>query len=369
MVESRIEEDGGGQVRRKTSAPEEEGGMTAVIEFLTAFVLFLMIVTAFLSLAQLTLGPYDSTTDRLDDSAVAGLTILTDSEGWYTPIINDVRDTDNSTTQWHLITAEQLSEGDVLPGLATADGALDYEKVKALSNVTESQLAEGVGIDFNVNLRLIITIIESSDPLRVDLVIFDDGTSREDSRDSATASRIFAMSGEVVRVTLEVHDAVRTYSKIEISEFMPRPANGGPEWIELYNPNGFAIDMRGWGLERTTQGYGSASILFEEGTLPGGKYAILSGDLASQDTGNASWSIDASSSGLLGYGAIEGLGDINGKLVLTRASTYSSHVSTVMEIEWDQTWNLSSGYSLELIGEEPNSVESWSLNSTPTPGN
>ena len=58
-----MEADGGGQLMRKSHAQRDEEGMTAVIEFLTAFVLFLMIVTAFLSLAQLTLGPYDSTTD------------------------------------------------------------------------------------------------------------------------------------------------------------------------------------------------------------------------------------------------------------------------------------------------------------------
>ena len=363
-----MEADGGSQSMRKSHAQRDEEGMTAVIEFLTAFVLFLMIVTAFLSLAQLTLGPYDSTTDRLDHSAVAGLTILTDSQGWFTPIVDEERDTDNSTTEWHLIPAEQLAEGDVLPGLANPDGALDIEKIQALSNVTESQLAEGIGLDSRINLRLIMTVIESNNPLRTGMVIFDDGTSREKSRDSASASRVFPMSDELVRVTLEVHDAVRTYSEIEISEFMPRPANGGPEWIELYNPNGFAVDMKGWGLERTTQGYGSASVLFEEGTLPGGERAILSGDLNSQDIGNASWSTDVSSSGLLGYGAIEGLGDLNGKLVLTRASTDTSLVSTVMDIEWDQTWNLSSGQSLLLIGEDPSSAESWSLAATPTPG-
>jgi hypothetical protein len=43
----------------------EDGAITAVIEFLTAFVLFLMILTAFLSLAQLQMGSNDPALDRL----------------------------------------------------------------------------------------------------------------------------------------------------------------------------------------------------------------------------------------------------------------------------------------------------------------
>ena len=47
--------------------------MTAVIEFLSAFTLFLMILTAFLSLAQLEMGSSDTSVDRLDRSAAQGM--------------------------------------------------------------------------------------------------------------------------------------------------------------------------------------------------------------------------------------------------------------------------------------------------------
>ena len=39
---------------------DDEGGLTAVIEFLSAFTLFLMILTAFMSLAQLEMGSNDT---------------------------------------------------------------------------------------------------------------------------------------------------------------------------------------------------------------------------------------------------------------------------------------------------------------------
>ena len=55
------------------SHSERENGDVAVIEFLTAFVLFLMILTAFLSLAQLEMGSNDPALDRLDGAAVLGM--------------------------------------------------------------------------------------------------------------------------------------------------------------------------------------------------------------------------------------------------------------------------------------------------------
>ena len=347
---------------------DDERGMTAVIEFLTAFVLFLMIVTAFLSLAQLTLGSYNSTTDHLDKAALQGLSRLTDSSGWFTPVVDEVRDTANSTIDWHQVPPSELSVGDLLPGLLGPNGSIDSARLTALANVTESQLVRGLGLNLNLNIRLIVRIIDSDDSQRVDHILFNDGTLRTDARDSATASRIFSMADEVVQVTLEVHDGVKGFSSIEISEFMPRPADGGPEWIELHNGDGFAVEMSGWGIKRQTPGYGTAMHLFQEGVLPGGSRAILSGDADVQESGNATWIEDVSFSGLLGVGAIEGLGDSSGRLELTHADKQTAGDSQVMEIEWNQAWNLTSGYSLTWTGGEPMEMDSWLPTSQPSPG-
>ena len=64
------------------SHQDDEGGVVAVVEFLSAFTLFLMILTAFMSLAQLELGSNDPYTDIVDRSAVDGLDRLTSGEGW-----------------------------------------------------------------------------------------------------------------------------------------------------------------------------------------------------------------------------------------------------------------------------------------------
>ena len=87
----------------RNSAQDNEEGVVAVVEFLSAFTLFLMILTAFMSLAQLELGTNDPYSDLIDRSAVDGLDRLTNGEGWFVPYNDGVRDQANSTKDWHQI--------------------------------------------------------------------------------------------------------------------------------------------------------------------------------------------------------------------------------------------------------------------------
>ena len=75
---------------------DSDAGVVAVVEFLSAFTLFLMILTAFMSLAQLELGSNDPYSDLVDRSAVDGLDRLTNGEGWFVPYVDGVRDQANS---------------------------------------------------------------------------------------------------------------------------------------------------------------------------------------------------------------------------------------------------------------------------------
>ena len=109
----------------------EDGAITAVIEFLTAFVLFLMILTAFLSLAQLEMGSNDPSLDRLDGAAVLGMDRISSDEGWFVPIQNEVFDYDNSTANWHSFSAKQLDSGRVQAGLIV-NGKINETKIRLL---------------------------------------------------------------------------------------------------------------------------------------------------------------------------------------------------------------------------------------------
>lgn len=91
-------------IQHPRKSPEQgEEAVVAVVEFLSAFTLFLMILTAFMSLAQLELGSNDPYSDLIDRSAVDGLDRLTNGEGWYVPYVDGVRDQANATEEWHLV--------------------------------------------------------------------------------------------------------------------------------------------------------------------------------------------------------------------------------------------------------------------------
>ena len=94
------------QIWRDSS--DREAGVVAVVEFLSAFTLFLMILTAFMSLAQLELGSNDPYSDLVDRSAVDGLDRLTNGEGWFVPYIDGVRDQTNSTKDWQEVPVIEL---------------------------------------------------------------------------------------------------------------------------------------------------------------------------------------------------------------------------------------------------------------------
>ena len=168
----------------------EEGAITAVIEFLTAFVLFLMILTAFLSLAQLQMGSNDPALDRLDGAAVLGMDRISSDEGWFVPLNNEVLDFDNATANWHLYSAEQLDAGRVQAGLL-ADGEINETKINALHNVSEDGFALGIGLQEGYSFHLNIMVTDSSDLQRVNKVLFDGGTDKYGTRSSSTSYRNF----------------------------------------------------------------------------------------------------------------------------------------------------------------------------------
>jgi len=113
----------------------DDGALTAVIEFLSAFTLFLMILTAFLSLAQLQMGSNDPDVDRLDRAASLGLDRLTSGEGWFVPM-GESLDYANSTAQWHLASAEDLHDGRVQPGLMLNHRLGEYLAIRDSLSVT-----------------------------------------------------------------------------------------------------------------------------------------------------------------------------------------------------------------------------------------
>ena len=343
----------------------DERGLTAVVEFLSAFVLFLVIVSAFLALSQLKLGSNVNDLDRLDRMAVQGLERLTDSKGFVTPVDEfGQRDIANGTVDWHHFNATVLLRADLLPGLGDGNGRVDPARLAGLANVTEDKALHGLGLPEWASLNLTVIVSDSTDENRVGTVLFQDGSSRSQATQGSTATRTLHMGDETLTITLEVHDAGRVPSAMHITEFMAEPTNGAPEWVELYNPDGFALNLTGWGLSRP-----GASSLVGDGALAGGDLMLCSGNPSMQWNPQSALIRDLGAGGVLGRGAIDGLSQPGDILRLTWTMPGTADTENVEVISWDFTWSIGDNSSLEYTyGGNPGSVTNWTQQPSGTPG-
>ena len=354
-----------GGVNIRKEAPGDEA-VVAVVEFLSAFTLFLMILTAFMSLAQLELGSNDPYTDLIDRSAIDGLDRLTSSNGYYVPYVDGVRDQNNATTEWHQVPVMDLYNGLLQPGIVD-NGVLDFERINALPNVTIEAMSNGLGLAKGLQLRLLIVIESSSNSSKIGEVLFEGGSDRSTSGTSSVANRKFINGEDIISVSLEVHDGASTPKLLRVTEFSPRPVNGGPEWIEIQNQNGFALSMKGWSFERSGTS-GTTDYLYKEGVIPGGQIGLFTGDPSTQVTGNASVVYDLGSTGFLGVGSVDGLDDTTGRLRLLFAEEDEGAGSIVSQMQWDPSTGILANSTVVWNGGSPSSSSSWYVSSTPTPG-
>ena len=349
------------------SDERREGGLTAVIEFLSAFTLFLMILTAFISLAQLQMGSNDPEVDRLDRAAAQGLDRLTSGEGWFVPMGADL-DYANATDAWHTFDAEALQQGRVQAGLVSSY-RLDMDRIAALHNVTEDGMAAGLGLADDMSLHLSVKVVESTNESREGTFLFSGGTERGTAPSSSTAYRSFQQDGELIRVVLEVHDGGRKFNQLHITEVMTRPSSNGPEWIEVHNPNDFAVALKGWSFNHTSGASGS-NVLLQEGVLSGGSLSLFTGDVSTQERRNATHVIDLGSAGFLGVGQLSGLADGQGVLRLRYTQLDEITPADMVRVEWGGNTGLFMvrGQSLVWDGVDTFDAASWSLEDAPTPG-
>ena len=354
-------------IQHPRKSPEQgEEAVVAVVEFLSAFTLFLMILTAFMSLAQLELGSNDPYSDLIDRSAVDGLDRLTNGEGWYVPYVDGVRDQANATEEWHLVPVTKLYEGVLQPGIIS-NGLLDLERIDALSNVSIEAMTGGLGLSDDLQVRLLIQVESSSNTSRIGQVLFDGGSDRATASTSSVASRTFISGDDVISVSLEVHDGGKAPKVLRITEISPRPSNGAPEWIEVQNYNGFALSLKGWSFERSGTA-GSSDYLYKDGVIPGGGIALFSGDPNSQEIGNASVVYDLGSTGFLGVGSVSGLDDNTGRLRMLFAQEDEGQGSQVCKIEWTASSGILLDNTIVWNGGPPSQSGSWDVSDSPTPG-
>ena len=348
----------------------DDSGMTAVIEFLSAFTLFLMILTAFLSLAQLEMGSNDTSVDRLDIASSQGLDRLTSDGGWYVPLLDNGKfDYENSTSDWHVQSVGDLNSGIVLAGLLDGE-IIDFDRINALKNLTEDNLAKGIGIDQSNSINLVIKVSSSDEANRNGMVLFSGGTERGTAKASSTSHKQFTVGQEEITIILEVHNGGKKTNQLIITEISPRSVSGSPEWIEIYNPNDFAIALNGWSLTHNSPET-NTNILLREGVVSGRSISIMTGDSNSQQIGNAEHIIDLGREGFLGVGQINLLNDGGGTVILSYTQLNQFQPVEIMRSSWggDTGFFLTPSQTLEYFTDNfPPSNEDWRISDVPTPG-
>jgi len=218
------------------------------------------------------------------------------------------------------------------------------------------------------DVRLLVRVEDSPINSRIGELLFNDGTSRNNSFSSVSISRTMHMADEVVLVSLEVHLGAGFTDRLIMSEIMIDPASGGPEWIEYYNPDQFAVNLSGWSISRISNGVVSAHELITSGVVPGESFLLFSGNPSIQTDLGAELVLDLGVSGVLGSGQIDALESDGGQILIQYAEYNTALTYDLIDFEWDSTWNINSGYSLVWNSGEFSNSSSWILLEDGTPG-
>ena len=172
------------------------------------------------------------------------------------------------------------------------------------------------------------------------------------------------LGDDMVRVTLEVHNAGREPAGLRITEFMADPLNGPPEWVELENPDGFAMNLSGWSLASP-----GAFQMIGDGALGAEQRLICTGNALTQYNPNGAMVVDFGASGVLGTGSIDLLAAEGDSVTLgwTRSGTILTY--EVSTISWDDSWEIQANQSMNYnFGGSPNSATNWTSVDIGTPG-
>lgn len=68
-------------------------------------------------------------------------------------------------------------------------------------------------------------------------------------------ARWFVVVGLLLLLFAPIARAQTPTPAVVINEFMPRPSGtGSEEWVELYNPNPYPVDIGGWKIDNAADG-------------------------------------------------------------------------------------------------------------------
>jgi len=242
-----------------------ENGVTHVIEFTIALTVFVLLVQAFTSSMNYRIGIDSDNNNERVVMAREVLSELTGSEGKV-----------GNSTNWEDfefgVGTTQLKDGTTV-GLLNVNGELDKDKCDALKKFPYTQLRKELEVTQNLRIEVQTLVPDET-------VCLWGGDSSNSTISVKSEKYMLYNDGTTILpaiLTVTIFEGGSPSSKIYMTEIMYNPTNNGDqyEWIEVYNPNPFAIYITSW----TIGDLGDSDLIVSGDdkilTIPGNKAGIL----------------------------------------------------------------------------------------------
>ena len=345
---------------------KDEDGISKIIEFIMAFVVFLLILASFFNAIDNRFTPQEREDSKLLNNAITISNLLVGDPGL-------LYDSENGTNDWENFPTKgdsfNIYDNITRIGLASEkQGILNYNKIQGIGNISYTQLKELFGLDlYDFNIT-IYSLTNNKEPITVF------GLDYEKSERLTMVTRIVTIlfeNGTYMEAKMETRVFLygRTSERVIITEFMYNPESGShkDEWIEIYNPTFMAIDVTNWSIGSSKQKsriIGYDDYFGNKGAIiPSKGYAVIAPSTEKVKTSYNN--VDTIWLGLEDtekFGST-GLSDIGSEIVIEK---YGNVLDT---LNYDSsTWGVN-GQSLQKINIfGNNSVENWETNENETPG-
>ena len=330
---------------------KDEDAFTYLIEFVTAVFIFIIILTAYYK----ALDSEFSIKDESDDTEVMAVMRILDT-------LTNTPGLAGNTTEWEKLGLDELDQELKEVGFAYPASASHYDvhgertedlnlssthgsailnaaKIHALGNITYPKMKELFSLShYQLAIRITPLRVTNLSDQQLEYLTLSFGVNVTEGDEKNTVERLFTVSflnvtdpsvpirfnHTVVSIKVSLLEGVLDYPRVLISEFNYAPFSGesSEEWVELYNRNDAAVDLRTWliTVEDTEKNFTShrGSLI-----LQGKSYAVVCAD---PDILLADYSVDANASVYVISDAlfgIDGLPDDEGVLVLEGENTPS----------------------------------------------
>jgi len=243
----------------------DENGVTHVIEFTIALTVFVLLVQAFTSSMNYRIGIDLDNNDERVVMAREVLYELTGSEGKI-----------GNVTNWEDfefgVGTTQLKDGATV-GLLNSDGELDKDKCNALQKFPYTPLRNELEVTQHLRIEVHTLVPDET-------VCLWGGDSSNATISVKSEKYMLYNDGTNTLpaiLTVTVFEGANPSSKIYMTEIMYNPTDNGNqyEWVEVYNPNPFAIYITSWTIKDLEDSDLIVSDDDETLTIPGNKAGIL----------------------------------------------------------------------------------------------